>query len=147
MRRNRAFFGFFLFVAVLVSVIACNKSSDEEQIRQVINNLSKAIEENKPAAITEYLHEDFRANGDMNAQQVKQLLLMQGLQHQAISISIVSAKTIVDPVYPDKADSTLSVITTGSSDGVLPKDTSARVVKLSWRKDRDWKILKADWQE
>lgn len=147
MQNDRGITPFFLFMILVFSVAACTKSSDEEQIKRAIDGLSSAIEENKTAAISEYLHEDFRANGDMNAQQVRQLLLMQGLQHQAISIAIVSAKTMVDPIYSDKAESVLSVITTGSSGGMLPKDASTRLVKLVWRKDRDWKILRADWQE
>lgn len=147
MKGGRKTINIFLSAVFVFSTSACSKTSDETQIKQIIDNLSKAVELNKPATVADYLHEDFRANGDMNAQQVKQLLLMHGLQHRAISITILSSKTIIDPVYTDKAESTLSVVTTASSGGIVPNDGSVRVVKLEWRKESDWKILKADWQQ
>jgi type III secretory pathway lipoprotein EscJ len=147
MRRERKIVGVFLSVIFLFFIISCNKTSDEDQIKLVIDKLSQAIEANKPADIAEYLHEDFRANGDMSVQQVKQLLVMQGLQHRAISITILGSKTIIDSVYTDRAESTLSVVTTASSGSLVPNDGSVRVVRLQWQKDGDWKILKADWQQ
>lgn len=147
MRGKRRAISVFLFAFLPLVFSACHKTSDEEQIKQIIQQISKAVEENKPASIAEVLHKDFRANGNMDAQQVKQLLLMVGMQHQSISMMIISAKTVVDPVYTDKAETVLSVVMTGSSGSMLPSDASARVVTLQWRKDDDWKILKADWQE
>ena len=147
MRNGRKTASVFLSVFFILAMVACSKNSDEDQIKLIIDSLSKAIEENKPATVAEYLHEDFRANGDMNAQQVKQLLMIHGLQHRTIALTILGSKTIIDPVYTDKAESTLSVVTTVSSRGVMPDDGSARVVRLQWQKDSDWKILKADWQE
>lgn len=138
----------FVFAALLLPLFACSKSSDEEQISQAIAAMANAVETNKPAELTEYLHDDFRANhGEMNAQQVKQLLAIHGLQHQSMSVTILSSKTRIDPVYTDRAETTLSVVTTASAGGLLPNDGSARVVTLQWRKDADWKILSADWQE
>ena len=147
MQNPRKFLRIFLGALCVLLLFACHKTPDEEQIKLIISQLSKAVEENKPASIAEVLHKDFRANGDKDAQQVKQLLMMYGMQHQSISVTIVSSKTVIDPVYQDKAESTLSVITTSSSGSALPSDGSVRVVKLEWRKDGDWKILKADWQE
>lgn len=138
-----------VFIAIVFTVLisACSKTSDEEQIQQNINALTNAIEAKKPSAIVEYLHEDFRANGDMDVQHLKQLLTLHTLQHQSISVNILSAQTRIDPVYKDRAESILSVVTTASAGGVLPQDGSARVVTLQWRKDDDWKILTADWKE
>jgi len=136
---------FFILCAFLFS--ACSKTSDEAQIKLILENLSQAVTQNKLSSVADYLDKDFRANGDMDARQVKQMLTMYGMQHQSINITIVSSKTVIDPVYQDKAESTLSVIATGSSGGMLPDDGSIRVVKLQWRKDGDWRILNANWQE
>jgi hypothetical protein len=137
----------FLLAVLLLICPACHKTPDEEQIRLIIREIFNAVEEKSPVKIATYLHPDFRANGEMNAQQVKQLLVMTGMQHQSITMTMVSSKTIIDPVYPDRAETVLSVVVTGSSGSILPSDGSVRVVKLQWRKDDDWKILKADWQE
>ena len=147
MQSERKFLSIFLSLCFLLSFSACHQDSDEQQIKRIIDQLSKAVEENKLVDIADHLHADFRANGEMNAQRVKQMLMMYGMQHQSINITIVSAKTAIDTIYQDKAESTLSVIATGSSGRILPSDGSVRVVKLEWRKDGDWKILKANWQE
>lgn len=136
-----------LFVVCVFLLAACNKTSDEAQIKLILGNLSQAVQHNNLSSVADYLDKDFRANNDMDAQQVRQMLAMYSMQHQSINITLVSTKTTIDPVYRDKATSTLSVIVTGSSGGMLPNDGSVRVVKLQWRKDDDWKILRADWQE
>jgi len=137
---------YFLIVCTFLFA-ACSKTSDEAQIKLILENLSQAVTHNKLSSVANSLDKDFRANGEMDVQQVKQMLAMYGMQHQSINITIVSSKTVIDSVYQDKAESTLSVIATGSSGGMLPDDGSVRVVKLEWRKDGDWKILKANWQE
>lgn len=136
-----------LAIIFTVSIFACSKTSDEEQIRLIIEKLSAAVEANKPAVIADYLHEDFRANGDMDVQQIKQLLTLHALQHQSLAVTILSVQIRIDPVYQDRAESILSVVTTASTGSVLPQDGSVRVVTLQWRKDDNWKVLTADWQE
>lgn len=140
----------FVVLLACISLLlnACHRTPDEEQIRQAITAMTQAVESGKFGDLAKYLHQDFRANDELTAEQVKQMLTMYGMQHQAISISVVSSKTVIDPVYKDRAESTLSVISTsGTSFAGLPSDGSARVVKLQWRKDGDWKVLKANWQE
>ncbi len=134
-----------LFLVLTLS--ACDSTPDEEQINAAIEAMSAAVENKQASEIGDYLHDDFLANGKMNAKQVRQLLMLQGMRHSNISITKVSSKTVIDPVYSDKAETTLSLIITGSSGG-LPNDGSVRVVKLEWWKDgSDWKVLKASWKE
>lgn len=135
-------------VILLILLPACHKSSDIDQINTAIGAMTEAVQQGKFADVAKYLHNDFRANDEMNAEQVKQMLMMLGMQHQAMSIHIVSSQTQLDPVYQDRAETSLSVVSTsGTAFAGLPSDGTARVVKLDWRKEGEWKLLKAHWQE
>jgi len=142
----KAVFHTAFFMCVMLSLSGCDKTPDEEQIQLIMDEMIAAVEGGKPADIARHLHENFQANRNMDARQVKQLLLLHGMQHAKISVNLISSQTVVDAVYTDKASTTLSVIVTGSSGRGLPEDGNIRLVKLEWRKDDDWKLLKADWE-
>jgi len=145
-RFTKAVFYTAFFVSLLPLLHGCNKTPNEEQIQLIIGDMVAAVEDGKPANVARHLHENFRANRHMDAKQVKQMLIMYGMQHAKISVSLISSQTLVDPVYTDKASTTLSMIVTGVSGRGLPENGSLRVAKLEWRKDSDWKLLKADWE-
>ena len=129
----------------LLIVVGCHKTPDEQQISAIIEAMKSAVESGKTGDISNYLHQDFRANGEMTAQQAKQMLMLQGMQHQILSLTVVSSKTTIDPTYTDRAETELSVIVTSTGESGLPNDGSVHVVKLTWRKDGDWKLFRADW--
>jgi len=66
-------FSAILIIAVLL-LVACAKTSDEEQIEETISAISAAVESKQFSALQAHLHEGFRANDQMDARQVKQLL-------------------------------------------------------------------------
>lgn len=143
---KKAVFITAFFIGLLLFAGGCNKTPDEEQIQLLIKEIIAAVESGKPAEINQHLHADFQANGQMDAQQVKQLLLMYGMQQSTLSITLLSSKTTLDPVYHDRAESLMSLVVTSSRGRGLPDDGSARTVRLSWLKDDDWKLLKAEWE-
>jgi hypothetical protein len=124
----------------------CSETPDEEQIADNIAAIEEAVEGKSFDQIQQYLHADFLANDRMGAMEAKRLLAMYGRQHRKLGVTIVGSKTILDPTYPDRADTTLSVVVTGSS-GRLPSDGSVRSVRLEWIKDGgEWLIRRANWQ-
>lgn len=146
-RFSKAVLATAFFMLSLWALVACETTPDEEQIQQNLNAMIAALEEGKPAELGKYLHESFQANRHMDAKQVKQMLVMYGMQHASISVTVISTQTSIDPVYTDKATTTISVVVTGFSGRGALEDGSARVVNLEWLKEDDWKLLKADWQE
>jgi hypothetical protein len=134
-----------VLVAALL-LVACAKTGDEEQIAQAISAMATAVERKDFSVVQAHLHESFRANDQMDARQVKQLLAMYGLRHKRLGVTITSSKTTLDPVYPDRATTMMSVLVTGSS-GRLPNDGSVRTVEIEWIKDAgDWLVYRAKWQ-
>ena len=131
-------------IALLLA--ACDKAPDEEQIAQHIAAMQTAIEEKNFTAIKAHLHDDFIANGGLDAMEVNRLLQMYSLQHRTIGITIIDSETALDPAFYDRAESTLSVVVTGSS-GLLPSDGNVQTVTLGWVKESgDWLLSRADWQ-
>jgi len=126
---------------------ACTRSSDEEQISQAIAAISEAVENKEFMAIQAHLHESFRANQRMDAKQLKQLLALYAMQHKKLGVTVVSSRTTVDPVYPDRASTVMSVVMTGSS-ARLPSDGSVRTVEVEWIKDGGtWLVRTATWRD
>jgi hypothetical protein len=132
---------------VMLYLVACGKSPDEEIIAQHIADMQEAVETNDFSAIKSHLHESFVANKRLDAEKVDQLLRMYSLQHRDIGVTVVGSKTTLDATFPDRAETILSVVTTGSSGG-LPSDGSVRTVKLEWIKDSDeWLVIRAQWEQ
>lgn len=132
---------------VMLYLVACGKTSDEELIAQHIATMQKAVEAKDFSEIKDHLHESFIANKRMDAREVNQLLRMYSLQHRDIGVTIVSSNTTMDPTFPDRAETSMSVVVTGSSGG-LPADGSVRNVKLAWIKESgDWQVIRAEWEQ
>ena len=131
---------------VMLSLVACGKTPDEEIIAQHIATMQEAVEAKDFSAIKDHLHESFIANKQLDAKEVNRLLLMYSMQHRNIGVTIVSSKTTMDPTFADRAETIMSVVATGSSGG-LPADGSVRTVKLGWIKQSgDWMVISAQWE-
>lgn len=127
-------------------VAACEGTPDEEQIAGNIVAMQEAIEAGDFFAIASHLHLDFVANDRMRAREVNQLLQMYSLQHRKIGVTIIDSETTMDTAFTDRAETTLSVVVTGSS-GLLPSDGSVRSVRLAWLKESgDWLVREAHWR-
>ena len=133
-------------LVVMLYLVACGKTPDEEIIAQHIATMQEAVEAKDFSEIKDHLHGSFIANERLGAREVKQLLTMYSMQHRNLGVTIVSSKTTMDPTFPDRAQTIMSVIVTGSSGG-LPSDGSARTVKLEWIKQSgDWQVIRAQWE-
>lgn len=136
--------------ALLLSIVfflpACSENDDEAQIAENIAAIEEAVEEKDFYKIESYLHTGFVANERMGAEEVGQLLKLYSLRHKRLSVTIVGSTTTLHENFPDRADSVVSVIVSGSS-GLLPSDGSVRRVEVEWLKESgDWLIRKAAWR-
>lgn len=135
-----------LLLSVILLLAGCGKTPDEEQINQNLAAIEEAVENKSFDQLQQYLHADFLANERMGAMEAGRLLAMYGRQHRRLGVTVMGSKTVMDATFPDRADTTVSVVVTGSS-GRLPNDGSVRSVRLEWVKDGgDWLIRRANWQ-
>lgn len=135
-----------VFTLIVFLLCACKGTPDEEQIAQHVTAMKDAVERKDFTAIRSHLHEDFVGNKHMDAREVKRLLQMYSLQHRNIGVTILDSEIVMDPAFSDRAETTLSVVVTGSS-GLIPSDGSIRTVTLAWVKESgDWQVRAADWR-
>lgn len=135
-----------ILASIVLFPVACGRTPDEELIAQHVADMREAVENKDFTEISGHLHPEFTANNHMDTEEVKRLLQVYSLQHRKIGITIVDSATTMDPVYPDRAETTLSVVVTGSS-GLLPSDGSVRRVTLTWvNESGDWQVGRASWR-
>lgn len=134
-------------LVVMLYLVACGKTPDNEMIAQHIATMQEAVEANDFSEIENFLHKGFIANNRLEAKEVNQLLRMYSLQHRKIDVTIVASNTTINPTFPDRAETIMSVVVTGSSGGLLPSDGSVRTVKAEWMKQAgDWLVTSAEWE-
>ena len=134
-------------LVVMLHLVACGKTPDKEIISQHIATMQEAVEVNDFSEIENFLHKGFIANNRLAAREVNQLLRMYSMQHRKIDVTIVASNTIINPTFPDRAETIMSVVVTGSSGGLLPSDGSVRTVKVEWIKQSgDWLVVSAEWE-
>jgi len=135
-----------VLLGTILFLPACAERDDETQIAENIASIQAAVEEKDFSAIEKYLHSSFTANERMYKEEVGRLLKFYSLQHKKLSVTIVGSNTTLHANLPDRADSVVSVIATGSS-GWLPSDGSLRKVDVEWIKTSgDWLVLEASWR-
>jgi hypothetical protein len=131
----------------MLYLVACGKTSDKEIISQHIATMQEAVEANDFSEIENFLHKGFIANNRLAAREVARLLRMYSMQHRKIDVTIVASNTTINPTFPDRAETIMSVVVTGFAGGLLPSDGSVRTVKVEWIKQSgDWLVISAQWE-
>ncbi|GAB5453578.1 MAG: hypothetical protein Hals2KO_39060 [Halioglobus sp.] len=130
----------------ILMLIGCAEKDAEAQIAENIAAIESAVETKDFSAISKHLHSSFVANERMSIDEVKQLLRLYSLRHKNLGVAIVGVSTTLHRDYPDRADSTVSVILSGSS-GLLPSEGSVRQVEVEWFEESgEWLIRRAAWR-
>ncbi|MDX1736368.1 MAG: hypothetical protein R3228_18465 [Halioglobus sp.] len=136
-----------MLLAAALILAGCARPDDEEQIARNLAAIEEAVERKDFSAIEQYLHSSFVANEKMGVEEVGQLLRLYSLRHRRLGVTIVDSSTTMHADLPDRANSVVSVILTGSS-GLLPSDGSIRRVDVEWvEQSGDWMIRKASWRQ
>ena len=130
---------------LLVLLVGCTRSSDEQQLREVMTAMQEAIERRDPGDVMDHVADDFSApSANMERRQLHDLLRLQVLRNERIGVSWATREIRVDGQR-----ATVSVIATftGSGGGWLPERGSIYRVDSGWRKDDgNWKLVHANWE-
>ncbi|TQV72680.1 hypothetical protein FKG94_18500 [Exilibacterium tricleocarpae] len=135
-----------LALLAMLLLSACERGSDEQQIRAAVAELTASIEAFDAGDLERQLHPDFAANRKMTRQEAKRLLLFYRLRQQAVSVKVPSLEVILDPVYTDRATTRASALLT-SSDGLIPDEGRFITATGRWLKEDDrWLLQQLDWE-
>lgn len=133
-----------LLIATML-LVACSRSSDEQQLRDAMAAMQDAVERRNSADFMDHVADDFSAPAaNMERRQLHDLLRLQLLRNERIGVTLATREIHVNGMRATvKAVATF----TGSSGGWLPERGSVYAMTTGWRKDNgDWKLVQASWQ-
>lgn len=134
-----------ILLLFVLTLGACSRPSDEEQIRAAIGEMQQAIETGKPADFMRHIADDFTGDdGNIDNQSLHNFLRAQALMHATIGINLISTDV---ELQGNRATVTLTVTMTGGSGRWLPERGSVQRIESGWRhQDGDWLCINAQWQ-
>lgn len=145
----KSFVTICLILVMTITVIGCNKETEEDKVRKIITDIQKAAEEKDVKKIINNLDKTYNDFQGFNRETIKRLLLGYFLQHPKISVYIsnlqistenTSAKAIFQAILT-------SGNKTGSATDVVPKSLGIYRFDVSLNKEsNDWKVTSAKWE-
>lgn len=139
-----------VLVSVLISLVllaGCTDSgSDEDQIRQRLNDMVEALAERNTRAFVAPLAEDFGAETwNLDPRGVRLLLQREMRAHDRLRARLVDVS--VQMHGTDRAIADFNAILTGGS-GLIPHRGGWYQVRTGWRHDDgEWMLISASWEE
>ena len=146
MTRNNPFFSALLIVAFSLVLAGCvEQSSDEQQIRDHLDAMTVALEEDHVRDFMRPIAEDFIAEtGGLNRNALMLLVRRERMAREEVNIQRVN--TEVEIVTDNRAIATFQAIGTGGT-GLIPDEGQLWNVETGWRKqDDEWRMISASWE-
>lgn len=133
----------YVFFILFAGLFSCAKMSDENALKQRINDLVQAIEAHDEKEITDFLAADFMAGNNSNKQEFNLFVHYHLLRNK--NILLVKANEKIN-ITGTTADVTADVFLTGV-DSWLPKRGQKYYIESRWKKEKDtWLIQRLRWQ-
>lgn len=146
MTRNNLFFSALLIVAFSLVLAGCaEQSSDEQQIRDHLDAMTLALEEDHVRDFMRPIAEDFIAEtGGLNRNALMLLVRRERMAREEVRIQRMN--TEVDILSDNRATATFQAIATGGT-GIIPDEGQLWNVETGWRKQGDdWQMINASWE-
>ena len=146
MTRNSLFFRALLIVVFSLIVAGCGEqSSDEQQIRDHLDAMTVALEEDHVRDFMRPIAEDFIAGtGGLNRNALMLLVRRERMAREEVNIQRMN--TDVELVSETRAIATFQAIGTGGT-GLIPDEGQLWNVETGWRKQEDeWQMISASWE-
>lgn len=126
---------------------ACNKDSEEENVRKVILSVQKAAEGKDLKGMLSHIAKIYRDRQGNDYDGIKNLILFYFFRHQKISVLLPDIAVTVDASSATADFEAILSSRAGSSGTVLPEALGAYRFQVSLIKDqKEWKIVSAAWQ-
>jgi hypothetical protein len=133
---------YLLIFAVFFGLVSCAKVSEQNQLKQRINDLVHVIESHNEDEIPGYLANDFSAGKETSKEKFNLFIHYHMQRHQKISVVKANEKITV---HGSTADVTAEVLLFGINEW-LPEQSQKFYVESRWVKEKDnWFIERLRW--
>lgn len=126
-------------------VAGCSRPPAEEQIREVLQEMSAALAASDARAFLEPIAEDFAGDTwQLDRRGARLLLLREMRAHERVRARLVDIQ--VELVTADRARASFQAVLTGGS-GLIPDDGGWYQVRTGWRLHQsEWQLISASWE-
>lgn len=130
---------------LMILLVACGGSDPEQALRQQFAGLQQAVSEQDPAAVQQFLADDFIGNDGLDRSGARRLVSLHALRFRDVS---ATAGPLQIQLEGDHARVRFTVALTGGSGGLLPESGRVLSVESGWRQvDGDWLMTSAQWRD
>lgn len=139
--RGRAGWAGGLMLAIMLA--ACARPDPEVALREAVAGLGSVIEGREPAALRQYLAEDFIGNDGLDRDGARRMAAGLMLRHRDVAVD-------TGPLRLELADGhavvRFTAVLRGGSGGILPDAARVYDVETGWRMDKNrWRMTSARW--
>ena len=134
----------FLIIFVALFATACTRTSDEDLIKQALDQAIEAVKARQPKKVVEHLAQDFVGQEQMRTEDVRRFMIAQFFRNQKINIVTTGLNITIDNAQ--QAHASFRVVVTGGMDWI-PDRLDYYQVETDWvKQDGDWLIRAAKWK-
>lgn len=131
-------------IILILLLTACGHKSDEDLIKQNLDQAIEAVKTRQPKAVVEHLTTDFLGQERMSVEDVRRFMIAQFFRNQKINIVTTGLNITVDNAQ--QAHASFRVVVTGGVDWI-PERLDYYRVETDWvKQDGDWLIRTANWK-
>jgi len=138
--------GRLILIALVVLLVACSRTSDEQRIREAMAAMQQAMEARDPRAFMSHITEDFVGNeAEVDRNALANLLRIEVLRNDRIGVTL---GPIEIDMQGDRAKAQVLATFTGGSGGLLPEHGSVYAITSSWKhQGGEWRCYNARWKQ
>ena len=131
-------------IILILLLTACTRTSDEDLIKQNLDQAIEAVKARQPKKVVEHLTQDFVGQEQMSTEDVRRFMIAQFFRNQKINIVTTGLSITVENAQ--QAHASFRVVVTGGMDWI-PDRLDYYQVETDWvKQDGDWLIRAANWK-
>ena len=128
---------------MIVLASGCARSDPEAALRDTIDGLHQSVEARDPAAVQQFLADDFIGNDGLDRDGARRLMAAMLLRHQVLGSTLGPLQVTMKQ---DHADVRFQAMLRGGSGAFLPDSAQLYEVQSSWRlDDGEWTLYHVRW--
>jgi hypothetical protein len=133
---------YFLLLGALMGA-GCARPPEEERLRQAVAAVQSAAEARRPAAVVEWVSEDFIGSHGFDRDQLRRVLQAQMLRNASIGVTIGPLDVAIEGEH---ATVRFVALASGGSGGLIPDRVRGYRVVSQWRLEGgQWRVHRAEW--